>query len=99
LKNSPTRQIIKGILTCYLTCGLEAELTIARVMLRRNVDGLVNGAIRTVTTISASAIMVKFDHINEPCPIEMVKRKFLLMKIFYAFCKQFPLTISYPSND
>jgi len=84
-----------------LTCGLEAKLTIAinaRVMLRRNVDtkrGLVNGGIGTVKAISASAIMVKFDHIIEPCPIEMVKGKFLLMKSFYVFRKQFPLTVSY----
>jgi len=98
LKNSPTRQIIKGILTCNLTCGLEAIAINARVMLKRNVDGLVNGAIGTVKAISASAIMVKFDHINEPCPIEMVKGKFLLMKTFYVFRKQFPLTISYASN-
>ena len=84
-----------------MTAGLEAELTIAinaRVMLRRNIDtkyGLVNGAIGTVKAISASVVMVKFDHIDEPCPIEMVKGKFLLMKSFYVFRKQFPLTVSY----
>jgi len=67
-------------------------------MLRRNIDtkyGLVNGAIGIVKAISAGVVMVKFDHIDELCPIEMVKGKFLLMKSFYVFCKQFPLNVSY----
>jgi len=66
-----------------LTAGLEAELTLAVaacVMLQRNTEtkqGLINGAIGTVTSISSQKVMVKFDHIDNACPIEMVRSKFL----------------------
>ena len=62
---------------CNLTAGLEAELVIAigaRVMLRRNLDikkGLVNGAVGTVLNITLQHVIVKFDHITEPCTIEV----------------------------
>lgn len=84
-----------------MTAGLEAELTVAvgaRVMLRRNIDtkhGLVNGSIGTITAITSQRITVKFDHITEPYPIERVKSKFMLMKSFFIYRKQFPLILAY----
>ena len=86
---------------CNLTAGLEAELVIAvgaRVMLRRNIDtkhGLVNGAIGTVIDITYQHVIVKFDHITEPCALEMVRSKFLLLKSFHIYQKQFPLILAY----
>uniref|UniRef100_A0A1X7TPT6 DNA helicase Pif1-like 2B domain-containing protein n=1 Tax=Amphimedon queenslandica TaxID=400682 RepID=A0A1X7TPT6_AMPQE len=68
--------------------GLEANLKLvvgARVMLHCNVsvvEGLVNGALGTVQTISTTRTTVKFDRITNPFEIKQVKRKFM---------KQFPL--------
>ena len=84
-----------------LTAGLEAELVVAtgaRVMLRRNIDtkhGLVNGAIGTVVNITSQHVTVKFDHISEPCALEMVRSKFILLKSFHIYRKQFPLILAY----
>ena len=86
---------------CNMTAGLEAKLTLAvgaRVMLRRNIDtktGLVNGAIGTVCSISANRVTVQFDHISEPYDVEMVKSRFMVMKNFYVYRKQFPLILAY----
>jgi len=95
------KQLQKLNKNCNLTAGLEAELLIAvgaRVMLRRNIytkQGLVNGAIETVVKITSQCVVVKFDHITEPCNIEMVKSKFMLMKSFHVYRKQFPLILAY----
>ena len=70
----------------------------ARVMLRRNIDtknGLVNGSIGSVTAMTSNAITVKIDHIAEPYSVERVESKFLLMKTFYVYRKQFPLILAY----
>ena len=86
---------------CNMTAGLEAKLSLAvgaRVMLRRNIDtkaGLVNGAIGTVLAITARHVTVQFDHISTPYNVEMVKSRFMVMKNFYVYRKQFPLILAY----
>ena len=83
------------------TGGLEAEITLAVgacVMLQRNIDtkeGLVNGALGTVTRISSSKVMVKFDHLENACAIEKIRGRFLLQKTFCVYRRQFPLSIAY----
>ena len=86
---------------CNMTAGLEAKLTLAvgaRVMLRRNMDtktGLVNGAIGTVLSITVNYVTVQFDHISEPYKVEKVKSRFMVMKNFYVYRKQFPLILAF----
>ncbi len=86
---------------CNMTAGLKAKLSLAvgaRVMLRRNMDtktGLVNGAIGTVHSIATTHVTVQFDHITEPYKVEMVKCRFMVMKNFYVYRKQFPLILAY----
>ena len=83
-----------------ITAGLESKLSIAvgaRVMLRRNIDtknGLVNGALGTAVSITTHTVQIKFDHIEEPYPVERMRSKFLLLKNFYVYKNQFPLTIA-----
>ena len=38
---------------------------------------------------------MKFDNMDHPCPIEMVRCKFMLLKSFFVHRKQFPVTVAY----
>ena len=86
---------------CNRTAGLETVLTLAvgaRVMLHRNIDtkaGLVNGALGTVTSITASRVSVQFDHMTDPYDVAKVKSKFILNKNFCIYRMQFPLTLAF----
>ena len=67
-------------------------------MLCRNIDtakGLVNGALGTVLNIAKSSITVQFDHIAEPYQVRLVKSKFIVMKNFFVYRKQFPLILAF----
>ena len=101
-----TRKITKNVIRhldkmnadCNMTARLEARLSLAvgaRVMLRRNIDtkaGLVNGAIGTVLSIAAPHVTVQFDHVSVPYK---VKSRFMVMKNFYVYRKQYPLIVAY----
>ena len=72
---------------CNMTAGLETELNLAvgaRVMLRRNIDtsqGLVNGALGSVTTISKDCIQVTLDHTPKvPFKIERVRSRCQILR-------------------
>ena len=67
-------------------------------MLRRNLNtkcGLVNGAIGTITYIGTSYVKIKFDHAAEEYKVDKVKSRFLVLKRFYVYRKQFPLILAY----
>lgn len=86
---------------CNNTGGLEAKVKLAvgaRTMLRRNIDtksGLVNGAIGTVVSIANSHIRVKFDHLDQAYEVERVRCKFMVMKKYFVYRRQFPLILAY----
>ncbi len=61
---------------CNSTSGLEAKLTLARVMLHHNLiteTGLVNGALVTVVKVSRHVVIIHFDHMTKPYNLERVK--------------------------
>ena len=67
-------------------------------MLRRNIDtnaGLVNGAIGTMVSVQPNHVTVQFDHINKLYNVEKVKSRFIIMKNFYIYRRQFPLILAY----
>ena len=86
---------------CNKTAGLEAKLSLAVgawVMLHCNLDtksGLVNGAMDTIMCITSQHVTVQYDHITKPYNIKMVKSKFMVMKNYYVYRKQFPLILAY----
>ena len=87
---------------CNMTAGLEAELKLAvgvRVMLRRNLDtsqGLVNGALGTVSAICKDCFQVTFDHTPKlQFKIERVHSRFQVLRRFYVYRKQFPLILAF----
>ena len=86
---------------CNRTAGLEAKLSLAVgawVMQRRNINtkrGLVNGALGTVLSIAPNHVTVQFDHVSEPYDVRMVKSRFMLMKNYFVYRKQFPLILAY----
>ena len=49
----------------------------------------------TVLFITSQHVTVQFDHIGQACNIEMVKSKFMVMKNYYVYRKQFPLILAY----
>ena len=87
---------------CNMTAGLEAELKLVvgvRVMIRRNLDtsqGLVNGALGTVSVICKDCIQVTFDHTPKlQFKIERVRSRFQVLRRFYVYRKQFLLILAF----
>ena len=61
-------------------------------MLRRNID-TPNGL--ALFNTSSTTVTVQFDHLSKPYKVQMVKSKFMVMKNFYVYRKQFPLILAY----
>ena len=86
---------------CNNTAGLEEKLIFAigvRIMLRRNIDAksdLVKGATSTIISLPSSIVRVKFDHLSDPFDVEMVETRFMVMKNYYVYRKQFPIILAY----
>ena len=67
-------------------------------MLRLNMDtkiGLVNGALGSIKAITSNYITVKFDHIDKPYNVEMVKSRYLQKTVstysgLCYYCTQMP---------
>ena len=48
-----------------------------------------------MSCISSQKLIIKFDQMDDPCHIEMVRGKFMLLKSFFVYRKQFPVTVAY----
>ena len=46
-------------------------------------------------SVAAQHVMVHFDNVPSPCKVEKVKSRFMVMKNFYVYRKQFPLILAY----
>jgi len=88
------------------TAGLEKSLNVcigAKVMLKRNKSvesGLVNGAVGSVVGFSEKdseiqQILVKFDWIDAPVPVQRESCTFEVLKCVFYTRKQFPLILAF----
>ena len=48
-----------------------------------------------IRAIAKRHVSVQFDHMTEPYNVEMVKCKFMIIKNFYVYRKQYPLVLAY----
>ncbi len=54
-----------------------------------------NGALGIVLEISTDNVTVKFDNIDEPYKVHRSRHRFVVLKNFYVYREQFPLTVAY----
>lgn len=67
-------------------------------MLRRNLStgqGLMNGSLGIVTSLTPNSAYVKFDHIKQPYLVTAVKSKFQILRKFFIRREQLPLILAY----